>query len=35
VEDLLAVHGISKTALERMRPYISVKPPQMPSAKPA
>jgi comEA protein len=35
VEDLLAIHGISKTALERMRPYISVKPPQMPAAKPA
>ena len=35
VEDLLAIHGISKTALERMRPYISVKPPEMPSAKPA
>jgi comEA protein len=31
VEDLLAIHGISKTALEKMRPYIRVKPPQAPS----
>lgn len=33
VEDLLAIHGISKTALERMRPYICVKPQQSPSTK--
>jgi competence ComEA-like helix-hairpin-helix protein len=33
VKDLLAIHGISKTALEKMRPYIPVKPPQIPSTK--
>jgi competence ComEA-like helix-hairpin-helix protein len=33
VEDLLAIHGISKTALGRMRPYVSVKPPRSPSTK--
>jgi comEA protein len=26
VEDILAIHGISKQALERMRPYLTVKP---------
>src|ERR1700677_3455409 len=35
VEDMLAIHGIFKTALERMSPHISVKPPEMPSAKSA
>jgi len=33
VEDLLAIHGISKTALEKMRPYVRVKPLQTPSTK--
>ena len=35
VEDLLAIHGISKKALDRMRPYIRVKPPQVPATKPS
>jgi competence ComEA-like helix-hairpin-helix protein len=30
VEDILAIHGISKQALERMRPYITVNPPKTP-----
>lgn len=34
VEDILAVHGISKQALERMRPYLIVNPPPGRSAKP-
>jgi comEA protein len=28
VEDLLAIRGISKQALERMRPYLAVNPPK-------
>jgi len=27
VEDLLAIHGISKARLEKLRPYITVSPP--------
>jgi comEA protein len=27
VEDLLAVHGISKSRLEKLRPYVTVTPP--------
>jgi len=27
VEDLLAIHGISKARLEKLRPYVSVTPP--------
>lgn len=27
VDDLLAIHGISKARLEKLRPYITVKPP--------
>ena len=33
VEDLLSIHGISKNALEKMRPYIRVNPPQTSSTK--
>jgi len=29
VEDILAIHGISKQTLERMRPYLTVKPPEI------
>jgi comEA protein len=28
VEDLLAIHGISKARLEKLRPYVTVVPPQ-------
>ncbi|MGH9713167.1 MAG: ComEA family DNA-binding protein [Candidatus Acidiferrales bacterium] len=28
VEDLLAIHGISKSRLEKLRPYVTVTPPQ-------
>jgi len=34
VEDLLAIRGISKQALERMRPYVVVNPPEANSTKP-
>jgi len=27
VEDLLAIHGISKARLEKLRPYVTVAPP--------
>ena len=27
VEDLLAIHGISKIKLEKLRPYVTAKPP--------
>jgi competence protein ComEA len=27
VEDLLAIHGISKARLEKLRPYVTVTPP--------
>jgi competence protein ComEA len=27
VEDLLAIHGISKARLEKLRPYVTVSPP--------
>jgi len=33
VEDVLAIRGISKKAFDRMRPYISVKAPQVPATK--
>ncbi len=38
VEDLLAVHGISRSKFEKLRPYVTVAPaapaPQKPSPKP-
>lgn len=33
VEDLLAIRGISKQALERMRPYLTVNAPEAPPPK--
>jgi competence ComEA-like helix-hairpin-helix protein len=33
VEDILAIHGVSKQSLERMRPYLVVKPPEIPTKK--
>ena len=33
VEDLLAIRGISKQALERMRPYVTVSAPEAPPPK--
>jgi competence protein ComEA len=34
VEDILAIRGISKQALERTRPYLSVNPPKGNSKSP-
>jgi competence protein ComEA len=35
VDDLLVVRGISEARLNRIRPYVFVKPPDKPTAKPA